>query len=331
MKEESPIYLIDKVIVEKDQAPQIEMPLDNLNQDMKQDIQAAIALKPSFQTLQLRAQLASRVFEMSKSLHKICQSFYDDQYWQYQGFLALIANLDEFVSSFRKKEELICENFEKFYNEQAVYKDLMNDIDKYTDTLANIRLLPQLLDKYNEKQQSPFDPSQIESTHNRMRTLFSCFSSQSIANLQSPRLTTTASSFRSTSEQQAPASTFGQSNEQLACLPEASFTAEDELASSSHTISLLDWIKSTDPQNKLNIVVDETKEMFTSFESSSKWRDLKAKISKTLAQIENNPQMKEIEGLTKRLQDLNNFLEASNKLLSAQNDIADVRTCQFEN
>jgi len=316
--------LIDKVIVEKEQAPQIEMPFENFNQDMKQDIQAAIALKPSFQTLQLRAQLASRVFEMSKSLHKICQSFYDDQYWQYQGFLALIANLDEFVSSFRKKEELICEAFEKFYNEQPVHKDLMNEIDKYTETLANIRLLPQLLDKYNEKQQSPFDSNQVESTHNRMRTLFSCFSSQSIANLQSPRLTTTASGSRSTSEPQQ-VSAFKQSNEHLSCLPEASFT-EDELVTSSHTISLLDWIKSTDSTNKLNCVVDETKEMFTSFESTSKWRDLKAKISKTLAQIEQNPQLKEIEGLTKRLHDLNNFLEASNKLLSAQSDIADVRT-----
>jgi hypothetical protein len=313
-------------MVEKEQAPQIEMPLENFNQDMKQDIQAAIALKPSFQTLQLRAQLATRVFEMSKSLHKICQSFYDDQYWQYQGFLALIANLDEFVSSFRKKEELICENFEKFYNEQAVYKDLMNDIDKCTETLANIRLLPQLLDKYNEKQQSPFDSNQVESTNNRMRTLFSCFSSQSIANLQSPRLTTTASvNSRSTSEQQQQVSAFKQSNEHLSCLPEASLT-ENELASSSHTTSLLDWIKSTDPTNKLNCVIDETKEMFNSFESTSKWRDLKAKICKTLAQIEQNPQIKEIEGLTKRLHDLNNFLEASNKLLSAQNDIVDVRT-----
>jgi hypothetical protein len=198
----------------------------------------------------------------------------------------------------------------------------MNEIDKYTDTMANIRLLPQLLDKYNEKQQSPFNSSQVESTHNRMRTLFSCFSSQSIANLQSPRLNT-ASSIRSTSEQHQP-SVFRQSNEQLACLPEASLIGEDELASSSHSLSLLDWIKSTDPHNKLSSVIDETKEMFANFESSSKWRDLKEKISKTLAQIENNPQMKEIEGLTKRLHDLNNFLEASNKLLSAQSDIAEV-------
>jgi hypothetical protein len=50
--------LIDKVNVEKDYPPTIEMPLDNLTQDMKQEIEMAILLKPSFQTLQTRSQLA---------------------------------------------------------------------------------------------------------------------------------------------------------------------------------------------------------------------------------------------------------------------------------
>jgi hypothetical protein len=57
LKEESPIYLIDRVNVEKDQPPVIEKPLDNISQDMKAEIQAAIQYKPSFQTIQLRSQL----------------------------------------------------------------------------------------------------------------------------------------------------------------------------------------------------------------------------------------------------------------------------------
>ncbi len=57
--EESPIYLIDKTNVEKTQPPLVENPLDNLNQDYKQDIQTAIYLKPSFQTLQTRSLLTS--------------------------------------------------------------------------------------------------------------------------------------------------------------------------------------------------------------------------------------------------------------------------------
>lgn len=59
MQEESPIYLIDKGNVEKEQPPNIEMPLDNLNQDMKQEIETAIQMRPSYQTLLNRSQLAA--------------------------------------------------------------------------------------------------------------------------------------------------------------------------------------------------------------------------------------------------------------------------------
>lgn len=125
--EQSPIYLIDRVNVEKEIPPIIETPLDNLTQDMKLEIQAAILYKPSFQTLQARSNLATRVYELDKNLHRLCKSFYDDQFWQYQGYLALVANLDDYVSSFKKKEEAIRENFDVFYSNQLIYKDLINE------------------------------------------------------------------------------------------------------------------------------------------------------------------------------------------------------------
>ena len=126
-EEQSPIYLIDRINVEKETPPTIETPMQNLSQDMKLEIQAAILYKPSFQTLQSRANLATRVHELDKSLHRLCKSFYDDQFWQYQGYLALIANLDDFVSSFKKKEEMIREQFERFFKNQLIYKELTNE------------------------------------------------------------------------------------------------------------------------------------------------------------------------------------------------------------
>ena len=76
--EESPIYLIDKTNVEKSQPPTVEMPLENFTQDLIQDIQAAIILKPSFQTLQTRSLLThvrpSSAF--SAHLTKITKDFY---------------------------------------------------------------------------------------------------------------------------------------------------------------------------------------------------------------------------------------------------------------
>jgi hypothetical protein len=57
-------------------------------------------------------------------LLKLCQSLYDDQFWQYQGFLALVANLDDYVSSFRKKEEVIREQLKTYLSNVANYKEL---------------------------------------------------------------------------------------------------------------------------------------------------------------------------------------------------------------
>jgi hypothetical protein len=88
-------------------------------------------------------------------------------------------------------------------------------------------------------------------------------------------------------------------------------------------ITLLDWIKSTDPQNKLNNVVEETKEMLEKFSTNLKWNDLQMNIAKLLNQIDSNSEMREIHGLTKRLQDLNAFLEESDKLLASQAEIQD--------
>ncbi len=84
---------------------------------------------------------------------------------------------------------------------------------------------------------------------------------------------------------------------------------------------MLDWIKTTDTQNKLSNVIDETREMLKTLESNFKWPEIDGKVNNLLTQIDSNPQMREIEGLTKRLQDLNSFLEMSGKLLSAQNEI----------
>lgn len=57
-QEESPIYLIDKTNVERREPPTVQTQLDSLNfDDLKQEINAAFLLKPSFQTLHTRTQL----------------------------------------------------------------------------------------------------------------------------------------------------------------------------------------------------------------------------------------------------------------------------------
>jgi hypothetical protein len=132
-----------------------------------------------------------------------------------------------------------------------------------------------------------------------MTTLFSDLSSQSIANLN-------MSNMQQQQQQQQ------QQSEQMQTIADESFLQD--------SMSLLDWIKSTDTRNQLNSVIEETKEMQKSFDENFKWHELQANINKLLDQIDNNPQMREIEGLTKRLQDLNSLLDNSKKFLDTLNE-----------
>jgi hypothetical protein len=162
-------------------------------------------------------------------------------------------------------------------------------MDKYIDVLGNVRLLPQILS------QIQLDINSNSSTNLNTGNIFGGLSCQSISTL--PMQLTNNEITKQQQQQQT--------------------TTENE------STTLLEWIKSTDPQNKLNAVIDETKEMLTSFDSNFKWKELRTKINKLINEFEANPQMKEIEGLTKRLQDLNNFLDKSKKYLASQLEISD--------
>ncbi|CAF0759074.1 unnamed protein product [Brachionus calyciflorus] len=320
--EDSPIYLIDKTNVEKREPPLIHTPLDNLNsEEVKNEINAALMLKPSFQTLQYRSQLTQRVNELDRHVNKLCQSLYDEQFWQYQGYLALIANLEDYISSFRKKEQTVRDQFEYFFNNVNNYKNTMKNMHKYISVLSKTRLIPSLLTdqqsasgtgstlKLNESIQSIKNPNQtttnIQSTpikanrlaKNKTTNLFSSISSQSINNLTNFQI--------------------GDRDKKV-------------LENLSEDLTLLDWIKSTDPNNKLDTVVDQTKKILDDVENKLKWNELSQKINDVLNQIENNSQLKEIEGLAKRLEDLKTFLDESNRLLLSQNEITDSLKSNFE-
>lgn len=187
-------------------------------------------------------------------------------------------------------------------------------IDKHVEFLAHVRLLPQILNS-NQMKKSFLNmnnsnlqtsPNQIQTQRQQKHHIFSSFSSQSISNLQSFSNNSNNGNILSAKNER------DESPSNLNCD-----------STQNTNITLLDWIKSTDPQNKLNNVVEETKDMLEKFNSNLKWNDLQANIAKLLNQIDSNSEMREIHGLTKRLQDLNSFLEESDKLLASQAEIQD--------
>ena len=87
-------------------------------------------------------------------------------------------------------------------------------------------------------------------------------------------------------------------------------------------INLLDWTNLTDPRHKLETVLEKAKESFLHLDTSW-WNEIESEV-KYLISEGNNKQMKEIEGLTKRLSDLNTLLESSRQCLNREKEICDV-------
>lgn len=197
-------------------------------------------------------------------------------------------------------------------------------IDKHIELLSHVRLVPSLLKNDSNESgnlsgnSNADDDSKLNQTgtNGRLTTaaaiartnLFSCFSSQSIPNLQSAQFISTKC---------VPSSNHNESSG-------PSSPTAGPLKLDDRQLTLLDWIKSTDPNNKLNSVIDETNEILANFDKNPKWADLYGKIRKLLGQVENNAQMKEIEGLAKRLEDLKGFLTQAEKFLANQNEINEV-------
>lgn len=179
-------------------------------------------------------------------------------------------------------------------------------------------MLPSLIREQEQENQLQETMQQ----QNGRTNLFSCFSTQSIPNLQSMQsvkaVRTVESNLNSPNETSPP------NNENV-----FNETADNNEPKVAPNLTLLDWIKSTDPNNKLNSVIDETNDILNNLEKNFKWNELNGKITKLTTQIENSSQMREIEGLTKRLDDLKGFLIQANKFLTTQNEINEVKAVLY--
>jgi hypothetical protein len=95
-----------------------------------------------------------------------------------------------------------------------------------------------------------------------------------------------------------------------------------QIHETSSTINLLDWTNLTDPRHKLETVLLKAKESFDYLDVNW-WTQIENEFNKLISDG-NNKQMKEIEGLTKRLSDLNSLLDTCKTCLSRQREISEV-------
>ncbi|KAG7153514.1 RB1-inducible coiled-coil protein 1-like, partial [Homarus americanus] len=129
----NPIFLFSKTTIEGQTppSPSIDYGTDT---DLKDQVEGALNMPASYNTVVARAQLAQQFHEHSRDQTRTCQQLVHDQHLQQQGWAAVVANLEDIVSAFKNRFE----NFES--------KDLK--------LLSRIPVLPALLGERKRKNES---------------------------------------------------------------------------------------------------------------------------------------------------------------------------------
>ncbi|XP_046675481.1 RB1-inducible coiled-coil protein 1-like isoform X2 [Homalodisca vitripennis] len=120
--------------------------------DMQAEVDASLMLPDTINSVMIRSQLAHRFCEMAQTEMQACERLVHEQHLQHQGFMAVIANMDDTVPSVKNSTEQFLNMFQEFLENKPHYLQLSETVQDVAATLATIPLLPSLVE------QVPQDP-----------------------------------------------------------------------------------------------------------------------------------------------------------------------------
>lgn len=107
--------------------------------NLKEKVEASLTLKDAQSTVAVRATLAQEYVRCSSEQTRICETLIHDQHLQHQGWLAVVANLEDLATDLRKKSE----RMESYFNDYLIKRDdYQLVIDTFDDDLAVLHQIP---------------------------------------------------------------------------------------------------------------------------------------------------------------------------------------------
>lgn len=120
----SPIFLFSKSTIETTTPPppMVEYGADT---DVKERVESALDMEPTYNTVVVRTELAKHLYEMASSQLHICEKLVHDQHLQHQGWRAVVANLEDIIKTFESSRNLLDQNFSQFLLTKDASVDLL--------------------------------------------------------------------------------------------------------------------------------------------------------------------------------------------------------------
>eukprot|EP00095_Tigriopus_kingsejongensis_P007557 maker-scaffold104_size368486-snap-gene-2.42 protein:Tk07557 transcript:maker-scaffold104_size368486-snap-gene-2.42-mRNA-1 annotation:"rb1-inducible coiled-coil protein 1" len=250
----NPIFLFSMLNIEAPDPPVLAVAVMTSSTEIQAKVEASQRMADAQSTVAVRASIAQGIVVASSHEVKLCQDLILHQHMQYQGWLAVVANVEDTAISLQKRRESLIRLFEDYLAHREDYRQVVETFDD------DIALLHQI----------PVFPSLLEAA--------------------------------------------GQAESMIGSVIPAAEPAPGQ------SLTLLEWINSRGSSQSLEQVADSCYRAIEALDPAL-LEELRTHVNAAI-QGSDNQQMKEIKGLSERLQGLENILIQAQRFEQEQADLA---------
>ncbi|CAF4064310.1 unnamed protein product [Rotaria sp. Silwood2] len=140
--EENPIYLLDKSHLERSHPLQIPLTSNGIPILDNATVEQWLSMPSTYETIVQRADTAQNFNKYAQKIVQNCDRFIRDQQAQYQGWMAVIANIEDTLSLNRNSFNRIYQNY---LSERPSYKELFQSLPRAIKILHQLKLPNKLI------------------------------------------------------------------------------------------------------------------------------------------------------------------------------------------
>ncbi|CAF3521247.1 unnamed protein product [Rotaria sp. Silwood1] len=143
--EENPIYLLDKSHLERSLPLQIPLTSNSIPILDNATVEQWLAMPSTYETIVQRADTAQNFNKYAQKLVQNCERFVRDQQAQYQGWMAVIANVEDTLSSFLLNRNSFNRLYQNYISERSSYLELFQSLPRAIKILHQLKLPNKLI------------------------------------------------------------------------------------------------------------------------------------------------------------------------------------------
>jgi RB1-inducible coiled-coil protein 1 len=141
----NPIFLFSMVSIESTLPPEVPAEYNTGEAALNEKVENSFSLRDTQNTVAIRTSLAQEYVKGSTAQTRSCETLIHDQHLQHQGWLAVVANLEDLASDIQKQLARMESNYNMYLSRREEYQNLVDSFDEDLAILHQIPIFPALL------------------------------------------------------------------------------------------------------------------------------------------------------------------------------------------